>query len=123
MVQIDLTRRLLIGITMMRTTKTNKRLRDEIMRTKVNLRTYGCTINFVRNPSYYLFRSESQKIGHAFIYKFPWRKKDVFSVAYTLLAAQYCHGDEKFCRNAMKILSLTKHTYPKRTIYNDKEKA
>lgn len=121
MVQIDLTRRLLIGITMMRTTKTNKRLRDEIMRTKVNLRTYGCTINFVRNPSYCLFISESQKIGHAFIYKFPWRKKDVFSVAYTLLA-RYLNCDEKQCRKAVKILSLTKHTYPSRIIYNNNEK-
>ena len=93
------------------------------MRTKVNLITYGCNINFVRNPSYFLFTNESQKIGHEFIYRFPWRKKDVFSVAYTLLAARYFHGDEKYCRNAMKILSLTKHTYPTRTIYNDKEKS
>lgn len=90
-------------------------------RTKVNLMTYGCTITYARNSSYFIFTDESQKIGHDFICKFPWRKKDVISVAYTILASRYWNCDEGLCRKAVKILSLTKHTYPSRIIYNNEK--
>lgn len=30
-------------------------------RVKLNLRTYGCTINYVRNPKWFVFTHESQK--------------------------------------------------------------
>lgn len=87
-------------------------------RVKLNLRTYGCTINYVRNPKWFVFTHESQRNGCDYVYTFPWRKKDVFEVAYTILAARYFNGNVEQCKNAITIISLIKHTYPTITINN-----
>lgn len=87
-------------------------------RVKLNLRTYGCTINYVRNPKWFVFTHESQRNGCDYIDTFPWRKKNIFEIAYTILATRYFNGDIEWCKNAVTILSLTKHTYPTITINN-----
>ena len=77
---------------------------------------YSCTIKYIRNPHYFVFTNENQKIGYELIFDFPFKKKDVFEEAYKILADKHCSGNISTSKKMFNIVSLTKHCYPVVTI-------
>lgn len=79
--------------------------------------SHDCTITYIRNPKCFAITSESQKIGRDLVIDFSWKKKDIFSAAEQILADRYFKGNIKRATEACKIISLTKHCYPKVIVY------
>lgn len=79
---------------------------------ETRLVTWGCTIEYTRNPGYWVFTNESQKTGKDLIFDFPWKKKDIFKEAEQIMADRYFDGDLSRCRRAITITKLIKETYP-----------